>query len=135
MSGAFSAAFSKAFDRGGTATLPKPPRGRLARLLTTPATIHTRTLHYRDEAGDEHYQDTDTDTMIHLAQKRRLEGSDGNPQTEEHLAFVAAGISLDGWTAITANGHRYEVIGPPWEVTNARTGQTDHIEATIRRTT
>lgn len=104
------------------------------RLLTNPATVHRRVLDHRDEAGDEVYVDVDHDTRCHLAQTRRDEGSAGALQSEDHIAFFPTGLPITGWDAVTIDGRRFEVAGPPWVARNARTGADHHIEATLRRT-
>ena len=48
------------------------------------------------------------------------------------LEAAAAGL-VDGGDRLTFSGHTWEVIGPPWPLTNPRTGESSHVQLAARR--
>lgn len=62
--------------------------------------------------------------------------ADANLQTQEWKLVVDAGAAdqIKGADQVSVNSALYEVIGPPWTVSNPRTGMVSHVEVALRRT-
>jgi hypothetical protein len=106
-------------------------------LLTLPATIKLRgAVTGEDEHGNPTYAaSTEFHTKCYIGQQSRSEpGEDGALQREGFRLFLLPDAPLKGWDTIEADGHTWEITGPPWHVWNPRTASFHHVEAQITRT-
>lgn len=97
-----------------------------------------------DEYGNPGVVETETTTDCEIQQAVRNEDTvDSGQQSEDWVLFLAPigedeggyliEVELEGSDRVEVNGISYEVIGPPWQVRNPRTGVVTHIEARVRR--
>jgi hypothetical protein len=104
-------------------------------LLTRPVTIQRRSAGgSTDDYGNPTSTTETVSTIGELQQRVRDEpGGQGEVSRTDWLLVLPAGTPLDTSDTVTVDGRVFEVIGDPWPVRNPRTGQTSHVEATLRR--
>lgn len=106
-------------------------------LLTLPCTI-TRAAWDNvtvDEFGNPTLTTTSSSTVCELQQTRRDETTAlGQLGEETWTLFLPADTDIGLADTVLADGHTYELFGPPWPVRHPRTGVESHIECTVRRT-
>lgn len=108
----------------------------VTRLMSQTATItHITNSASVDEYGNPTATTTTTTSACYIAQARRFEARvDAATAEELWTGWFPAGTALDAGDQVTVGGVTYGVDGPPWRATNARTGDEELIEATLRRT-
>ena len=89
-----------------------------------------------DEYGDEVVAVTVESTVCEVQQRQRDEpATEGDLSDTGWLGVSPAGTELRTADAIEVNGiGTLELIGDPWPVRDPETGETSHIEATLRVT-
>jgi len=108
----------------------------LADLLTLPITITRRTEGSSvDRYGNQVASTKSVETFGELQQEYRAEETlAGDIATDRWRLFLAPTEVLAAGDAVEANGSSFEVVGQPWIARNPRTGDEQHIEATLTRT-
>lgn len=108
-----------------------------SRLMPMTATLRRRTDGPgRDERGDPVVTWTTTSTRCYVWQTQRS-AETGNQTTGNETQQIAVppdkADELRLATEVIVGGETWFTDGPPWSAVNARTGQTEHVEATLRR--
>lgn len=101
---------------------------RPERLMTLPATL-TRVTH--TGAVDVYNNPTDvTQTVSVLCWFEQLSADERtgsqDQQSETHRVFFPADVDPTGWDRVAVNGLVLELVGPPWQPVNPRTGAAWH---------
>jgi hypothetical protein len=90
-----------------------------------------------DEFGDPTDSTSSATFLGYLYQRVRGEDTSGRVIQSEELGLVLvpeARDAINGNSRVTVDGVTYELDGPPWPAFNPRTGEVEHVEATLRRT-
>lgn len=106
-----------------------------------------------DDYGNETQAETTVQTVCEIQQQQRVEGGTHEDLSDTRwLLILPASTVLDTGDAVEVGAllpgegvlpssdlfptgsHRYELVGEPWPVIDARTGIEHHVEATVRRT-
>jgi hypothetical protein len=97
------------------------------------------TIQHRSESGifdiyGSDIPETGTyETLGELQQRSREEEESAISRTNWVL-FLPAEASIDTNDVVTIDGETFEVIGDPWHAFNPRTGEYEHVEVSLRRT-
>lgn len=83
--------------------------------------------------GDKVATETSVSTVCEIQQRGRGEGTDEVSDTR-WIGFFLPAVELHAGDAVIVDAETYEVEGEPWRARNPRTGETSHVEATLRRT-
>lgn len=110
---------------------------RIRRLLTMTATVTTIATGDEDPFGDAvAVAGSATTWPCWIGQVQRTEDTANTERTAEvwqaYFPAEAAG-TITARDRVTVDGAEYELDGPPWDVTNPRTGTRTHVVATLRR--
>lgn len=105
----------------------------LTRRLSQSVTLHLATPGAEDDHGNPTVVDADSVVAGFISLQFPQESRDGAIVGEGYRLFLEASSPLEGWDAVSIDGHRYEVIGAPWPVWNPRTARVHHVEANVRR--
>jgi hypothetical protein len=106
----------------------------LTPLLSQNVVIITRIAGGVDKYGDVTETTTSATYKGFIQQRARSEQDSLEAlEAEVWVLFVEPGAPLTGWDAVQVDGVTYELIGPPWQTINPRTGDLWQIEATLRR--
>lgn len=108
----------------------------LASLLNRSVTIVNRSGGAgTDEYGNAVPDESLVETVGELQQQQRAEPvAEGELSDTRWLLVLPAGTLIGTGDAVIVDGETFEVVGAPWPVRNARTGDEHHVEATVRRT-
>ena len=106
----------------------------VAGLMTATVTITRRTPDGVDEYGNPDTVET-TEATVGYAEQRAAYDDRLERSTEEWRVFLPAGTDLDAGDRVAIYEVTLEVAGPPWPVTNPRTGAVSHVETTARQVT
>jgi hypothetical protein len=108
----------------------------LAQLMTKPCLIVSRSdAGTVDDLGNPMTDETLVETVCELQQRRRDE-----PDLQGELAdstwdlFLPAGTAIGTDDAVEVDGHRYELVGEPWDAAHDMSPAVAHVWATVRRT-
>lgn len=106
----------------------------LARLLTRPCVLVTRTPGPPDVYGDPSWVESRNNALCYAEQTVASEPGDPNYQADEWRVLLPAGAAVDGLDAVEVDGQRFEVLGPPWTAKDPRFNRDHHIELRARWT-
>ena len=67
-------------------------------------------------------------------QQRSREETDAAISRTNWVLFLPAETAIDTNDVVIVDGEEFEVIGDPWPAFNPRTGQFEHVEVSLRRT-
>jgi hypothetical protein len=97
------------------------------------------TIQHHTESGELDVYGNDIPTVVEvntvgeLQQKSRDEAGDALSQTDWRL-YLPAQTPIDTNDVVLVDGEAFEVVGDPWQAFNPRTGDYEHVEVSLRRT-
>lgn len=108
-----------------------------ARLIKLPGVLSVVTQDGPvDETNDPTEQIVTADVLCWYEQATADDDTGGtNQQTETHRLYFRDGVTVTGYDHLAVDGHRFQILGPPWPAKNPRTGVVEHIEAKGREVT
>jgi hypothetical protein len=97
------------------------------------------TIQHHTESGNTDVYGTDIPTVVEvntvgeLQQRSRDEAEGAISQTDWRL-YLPAETPIDTNDVVQIDGQTFEVVGDPWQAFNPRTGEWEHVEVSLRRT-
>jgi hypothetical protein len=106
----------------------------LANRLKRPVTIQHQTESGNSDAyGNDIPTKVDVNVLGELQQRSRDE-AEGTVSQTNWILFLPANTPIDTNDVVLVGGESFEVIGDPWQAFNPRTGEFEHVEVSLRRT-
>lgn len=90
-----------------------------------------------DDYGNEIPTVTTVEVLGELQQPSRSGArgeAEGTISQTDWILFLPANTPIDTNDVVVVDGQSFEVIGDPWNAFNPRTGEFEHVEASLRRT-
>lgn len=109
----------------------------LQSMLSQPVTLYTRAPGGPDEYGDPSEVETAHTVQGLLGRQSQATESAGGfeQETDVRSLWLDPSAPLDGWSRVEVNGQSWEVVGPPWQGVNPRTGTPWYVRANVRART
>jgi hypothetical protein len=97
------------------------------------------TIQHHTESGNTDVYGNDIPTVVDVnvlgeLQQRTRDESEGTISQTDWRLYLPANTPIDTNDVVKVGGETYEVIGDPWQAFNPRTGQYEHVEVSLRRT-
>ena len=107
----------------------------VSRLLGLTGTLTTRSGEdHRDEYNDVVPNESTSTVKCWWQQTQAVDDTVDTAQaTETARLFIEAGATVNATSTLAIGDATWEIVGPPWTVTDPRTGVVTHIEANGRR--
>jgi hypothetical protein len=97
------------------------------------------TIQHNTESGNLDVYGTDIPDVQELRVKGELQQhsrdeAEGTISQTNWLLILPAKTPIDTNDVVVVDGDTYEVMGDPWQAFNPRTGEYEHVEVSLRRT-
>lgn len=97
------------------------------------------TIQHHAESGNLDVYGSDISSVIEIQtvgelQQRSRDEAEGAISQTNWVLFLPPATAIDTNDVVTVDGESYEVTGDPWQAFNPRTGEFEHVEASLRRT-
>ena len=97
------------------------------------------TIQHHTESGNSDVYGTDIPAVVEIQvlgelQQRSRDEAEGAISQTNWMLFLPPNTPIDTNDVVKVDGESYEVVGDPWQAFNPRTGQYEHVEVSLRRT-
>jgi hypothetical protein len=97
------------------------------------------TIQHHTESGEMDVYGNDIPTVVEVKvkgelQQRSREEAEGTISQTNWVLFLPAKTPIDTNDVVLVDDESFEVVGDPWQAFNPRTGEYEHVEVSLRRT-